>query len=457
MNHFPSQVWQTLRRYVPFRPWQKQMRFLELDCLEALYGGAAAGGKSQALLMAALQFVHVPGYSALILRKDTRRLSLSGGLIPRSQEWLVDKDATWSASKNQWTFPTQGEPATISFGYLGDSIDKFRYGSSEYQFIAFDELTEFPEEDYLFLFSRLRKRRDVDAPLRMRSASNPGGKGHHWVKRRFVPDRAAEIGLDLHWRNDSAFLRASIRDNPGIGAEQYEQSLGYLPPVLRKRMLEGDWSTGERAIVQEDWLRYYTQDDKLLRLYSAKDKPLADLDERDLYRFMTIDPAGTEARSANSARRSASAIQIWERSYNTSVPYLVLREAYHESLSFGELCRRIEFLAKKEPISKSVHIENEKFGVAAFESLKDLVPIELVKTGGDNKLKRAIPLIDKLKRGEVFLPTAKTDGVTQFISELLEYTGENDAHCDQIDAAAYAALLSPTLSGPLTIMRVLIT
>ncbi len=179
--------------YCPHDPWPKQRTFLDLPCKEAFYGGAAAGGKSDALLMAALQYVHVPNFAALILRKDTQRLRLSGGLIPRSHEWLAGSGATWNDNVRRWTFSTAGADATISFGYLKDSRDKYRYGSSEYQYIGFDELTEFPEEDYLFLFSRLRKTTDIDVPLRMRSASNPGNLGHHWVKNRFIPDEAIRL------------------------------------------------------------------------------------------------------------------------------------------------------------------------------------------------------------------------------------------------------------------------
>src|SRR5262245_57855637 len=93
-------------RLSPHEPSPRQQQFLDLDCLEAFYGGAAGGGKSAALLMAALQFVHVPGYAALILRKDLPRLQLAGGLIPRSLEWLSGKEPVWNASRHQWTFPT---------------------------------------------------------------------------------------------------------------------------------------------------------------------------------------------------------------------------------------------------------------------------------------------------------------------------------------------------------------
>ena len=158
---------------------------------EALYGGAAGGGKSDALLMGALQYVHVPGYAALILRKDSQRLRLSGGLIPRSHEWLVGK-ASWNGTDKRWVFPSG---ASIQFGYLDSTNDKYRYGSSEYQYIAFDELTEFMEEDYLFMFSRLRMTLGIEAynvPYRLRGASNPGGPGHDWVKSRFITKEAEE-------------------------------------------------------------------------------------------------------------------------------------------------------------------------------------------------------------------------------------------------------------------------
>ena len=232
----------------------KQARFLLDFGLEAMYGGAAGGGKSDALLMAALQFVDVPGYAAILFRKTFPDLTLPGALIDRSHDWLDRTDARWSEREHSWTFPSG---AVLQFGYLKRDADTKRYQSAEFQFIGFDELTQFAEQQYTYLFSRLRAPRKgllARIPLRMRAASNPGGQGHAWVKRRFV-DGAVEMsdGVKRSGPNRT-FHPARLTDNPFLDPEEYKRSLSELGAVDLAQLLDGDWGvTSKGGYFEKRW------------------------------------------------------------------------------------------------------------------------------------------------------------------------------------------------------------
>lgn len=218
--------------YIPHVPTPKQHAFLWLDVREAFFGGAAGGGKSDALLMAALQYVHVPGYAAIIFRKSYTDLSLPGAIMTRAQEWLLGTDAKWNDNDKEFVFPSG---AKLNFSYLQRPNDKYRYQSAEFQFIGWDEMTQFAEDDYTYLLSRLRRPSAgplKQVPLRSRGAANPGGVGHIWVKKRFVDGRSPE----------RIFIPSSLDDNPHLDQESYEQSLALLDPITHAQLRHGDWA-----------------------------------------------------------------------------------------------------------------------------------------------------------------------------------------------------------------------
>lgn len=223
--------------YYPHEPTPKQRAFIDDDGLEGLYGGAAGGGKSDALLAAALKFVHVPNYAALLLRKSFADLALEGALMDRARRWLLASDAKWNDRDKRWRFPSS---ATLSFGYLENDADKYRYQSAEFQFIGFDELTQFTESQYTYMFSRLR-RTNTAVPLRMRAATNPGGTGHKWVKRRWkLPD---DVDMQrVYVGEDSAkFYPATLDDNPYIDRAAYELALSKLTQTDQAQLRKGRW------------------------------------------------------------------------------------------------------------------------------------------------------------------------------------------------------------------------
>ena len=223
------------RGFNPHTPHPKQAEFLSLTCLEALYGGGARGGKSDALLMAALEYVHVPGYAAIILRKSFTDLNLPDALIPRAHAWLQGK-AKWSDKNHEWTFPSG---ATLTFGYCETAKDVFRYQGAAVQFIGIDELTQWAEQPYRYLMSRLCKLEGVAIPLRVRCSANPGGIGHEWVKRRFVD--GGEAGCQ--------FVPALLVDNPSVDAASYRESLSRLDETTRRQLEDGIWVRDSGGLV----------------------------------------------------------------------------------------------------------------------------------------------------------------------------------------------------------------
>jgi len=221
-------------KYIPHNPTGKQATFLMgHDLEEGFYGGAAGGGKSDALLMAALQFVSFSHYTALILRRTYADLALPEALMDRAQEWLAGTDAHWNGKNATWEFPSG---ATLTFGYLDHERSKYRYQGAAFQFIGFDELTQFSESQYSYLFSRLRRLKDSDLPVRMRAASNPGDIGHDWVKRRFIVPTLSELRDDGRF-----FVPARMGDNPHLDVDSYNAILGRLDPVTRDQLRYGDW------------------------------------------------------------------------------------------------------------------------------------------------------------------------------------------------------------------------
>ena len=207
-----------------------QKVFLRSYALEGLFGGAAGGGKSSALLMSALQYVDVPGYSAILFRRTYADLSLPGALMDRFRQWVTNyDDVHWNNNTYLATFPSG---ARVTIGYLNNVNDYLRYKGSEFQFIGMDEVTEIRENDYRYLFSRLRRPTDgplSQVPLRMRAASNPAP---NWVRQRFIVE-GKETGR--------IFVPSKLTDNPGIDAESYRQALMALDPIERRRLEMGDW------------------------------------------------------------------------------------------------------------------------------------------------------------------------------------------------------------------------
>lgn len=250
---------------------KRQREFIECDCSEVLFGGAAGGGKSYGQMVDALLFaLRYKGSKQLILRRTYPELEKS--LIRTSLALFPRKIYTFNSTSHTGRFKNG---SVIDFGYCGSENDVYQYQSAEYDVIRFDELTHFTESQYVYLISRIRGANAY--PKQIKSTTNPGGIGHGWVKARFIdPAPACErfIGGDGMER---IFIPARLDDNPFLKRRdpEYKNRLLALPERERRALLHGEWNIFEG--------QYFTEFETRLHVTSPFEIP------REWRKYRTID------------------------------------------------------------------------------------------------------------------------------------------------------------------------
>lgn len=228
---------------------------ISVDSMSHLYAVTAAKiptHNSVFLLAAALQYVDRKGYAAILFRKTFSDLMLPGALIPMSKEWLnpflESGEVHWADKDKRYTFKESG--ATLTFGYLDNKDDHLRYQGAEFSFVGMDECTHINPESYRYLFSRLRKKKSLDFPLRFRATANPGGTYGDYYYERFFVDNLDESGNRRRF-----FLPSGLKDNPYLDHEAYTAALAELDPITREQLENGNWEIRPAGDVFEtSWL-----------------------------------------------------------------------------------------------------------------------------------------------------------------------------------------------------------
>ena len=466
--------------YIPHFPTPKQRLALLLPHREVCYGGAAGGGKSDYLLMAALQYVDVPKYNAIIFRKTLTDLNLPGALLDRSREWLSDTDATFKDSC--WWFPSG---ARLQFGYLDTELHKFRYQGAEFQFIGFDEVTQFYEDDFLYLRSRLRKTRcpyhaghvedgvnvplpdDPDCqtcreyaalsrvPLRFRSATNPGGMGHLWVKKRFdigaIVDGHDRKGKPIHrtgtngkpvyvGRNPKRpFVPALVQANPYLDQAEYIESLKELDPVTREQLLNGDWSISADGRFRRAWIRYYSNNGPYIILGQGRTgQPF----HRNKCHIFTICDTASSSREGPGDHQvfrgspSWTVIATWALTPNNHLCLLDVRRFRDEIPEIYKAIKRNhkqwspDFIGM-EYTSQSIHL---------YQMLSNAgLPMKPVSPRSQDKLTRAVPATNRMEQGRIWFPET-APWLEDWEAEIFTWTAHPHEQDDQVDVLAYACI-----------------
>lgn len=204
--------------------------------------------------------MHIPWYKALILRKTFPQLR---ELIDKTLNYYprIYPKAKYNGSSHTWRFPSG---AQIIFGSLNRPQDKIQYQGQAYDFIAFDELTHFTQEEYEYLKSRNRPN-GPGTRVYMRATANPGGVGHGWVKDRFITAGApmTTIREEASWvdpegkthtgEQSRIFVPSSVFDNQILmhNDPMYVQRLASMPEAERNALLYGDWDSFSGQVFTE--------------------------------------------------------------------------------------------------------------------------------------------------------------------------------------------------------------
>lgn len=245
---------------VEWKPTKRQDDFFAIpdEIFEALYGGAAGGGKSDALLMLPLlrRFIEHPRFKGILLRRTFPELEKE--LIQRSLYWYKLAGGEYNNQKHFWRFPSG---AIIQFGYCEHDNDVRQYDSAEYSYIGFDELTSFTYWMYSYIaFTRCRAPGGTSLPAIVRSGTNPGNVGHQWVRERFIEPCVTGykiISRRITVRGESKeqqsiFIPSRVEDNPHLlkANPTYIINLAALSPAEREAKLEGNWFTFEGQVFE---------------------------------------------------------------------------------------------------------------------------------------------------------------------------------------------------------------
>lgn len=242
---------------IDYVPTPKQAMFHASTADEVLYGGAAGGGKSKAIVMDALyRCMLYANTHAYIFRRTYGELEDT--IIREARDSYPDGFGKFNMGRHEYALPNG---SVIHFRHCAFVADMYNYKGAEIQWLYFDELTSFEPDIYDFLKTRLRAKKKLGIRPCVRSSSNPGDIGHAWVKKMFV-DAAPYMSIftrEIYSQSANKtkiykmqYIPALVTENPHIG-EDYLFQLESKPEALRNALLHGDWNAFEGQVFTE-WM-----------------------------------------------------------------------------------------------------------------------------------------------------------------------------------------------------------
>jgi predicted phage terminase large subunit-like protein len=259
----------------------------------------------------------------------------------------------------------------------------------------------------------------------MRAASNPGGVGHEWVKRRFL-DEGPEAGR--------VFVPARLDDNPHLDRQQYVASLSELDPITRAQLLNGDWNAVQDGRFRREWFRTFVRGADPAGHSTYRLGPdRQEVPVVSCWNFCTVDPACTQKETSDYTVVMTFAV--------TPGCDLLVLEVVRKRLAIDRIVPEVADVCRRwSPQWVGIEATGFQAGILSAARREPGIPsVRALEPEGKGKLVRATPAIIRCEAGQVYLPYS-APWKEDFLSECVRFTGDEkqDAHDDQVDCLAYA-------------------
>lgn len=241
---------------------ERQTLFHTTVADEKLYGGAAGGGKTAAIVAEAITLaLEYPGIPINLFRRTIPELNktIKAEIYKQCHGYIKAGHMKWlsqaSAEHEGRTFAFDNG-SSITLNYLDTDADMYRYQGAEMPIIGIDELTQFPLPWVEYLITRNRTS-NPDWPVMLIAGTNPGGIGHGWVKSRFIdaaaPGTVFHVTLPDGETKSRVFIPAKLDDHPDekFRKDYNKQLQSISDPQLRKALRYGDWNVFAGQVFRE--------------------------------------------------------------------------------------------------------------------------------------------------------------------------------------------------------------
>lgn len=435
-----------------------QLAFVTTPAEIAIYGGAAGGGKTYALLMEAVRYYDVPNYGAVIFRREFPQIRAEGGLWDMSMEMYPDFRGLPREGYLDWRFPSG---AKIRFAHMQHENDRHAWDGSQIPLIGFDQLEHFTWRQFTYLLSRNRSLCGVKPVVR--ATCNPvpredmtGG----WLREFLdwyinpeiglaIPDRSGLIRYfvirnDIYeWANTReelidrfgpecapksfTFIHSNIYDNkillekdPGYIANLKAQQM-----VDRERLLGGNWNIRESAgnYFKREWFEIVEAAPILTQAVRYWDR------------------AATDADTAAKRPGASWTAGVKMGRDKKGVYYITDIVRFQESP--GQVEERIRAIASQDGRNIEIGIEQDPGQAGKVEAqlqVRNLAGYNArVNPVRESKGVRAKPVSAQAEAGNVKLVRGAWND--RFLIEAANFDGTDNCISDQVDATSGAFLM----------------